>query len=90
KDDETEIQNGRLRIYKETLPNHLYDSDTPISIRELTVATDGIKTYEYYESIKNWIGNISAEVVRKDIGKLLKSSWWKKQPKELQEKIKKM
>lgn len=89
KDIETGIQNGRLRIYKETLPNYLYDSDTPTSIRELTTATDGIKTYEYYESIKNWVGGISAETVRKDIGELIKSSWWKKQPKELQEKIKK-
>ncbi|MBT4722668.1 hypothetical protein HOB30_02835 [Candidatus Falkowbacteria bacterium] len=89
KDKVTGIQNWRLKVYKETLPEYLLKLKNPVSIRELTTSTDGLKEYEYYKSIKNWIGGISAEQTRKDIGALVKSQWWKKQPKELQEKIKK-
>jgi hypothetical protein len=88
KDKETQILNSRLRIYKETLPNYLERSE-PLSIRKLTIATNGLKTYEYYNSIKDFIGGTSAELARKEIGRLVKSSWWKKQPKEVREKIKK-
>ena len=88
KDRETQILNLRLRTYKETLPNYLERSE-PLSIRKLTIATNGLKTYEYYNSIKDFIGGASAELVRKEIGRLVKSNWWKKQPKEVREKIKK-
>ena len=89
KDKDSGILTGRLNVYKGTLPEYLLKLESPVSIRKLTISTNEQTTYEYYISIEKWIGGVSANQVRKDIGVLVKSKWWKKQPKEIQEKIQK-
>lgn len=89
KDKDSGIPIGRLNVYKGTLPEYLLKLESPVSIRKLTISTNEQTTYEYYISIEKWIGGVSANQVRKDIGVLVKSKWWKKQPKEIQEKIQK-
>jgi len=87
KDKDSGIPNGRLNVYKGTLPEYLLKLENPISIRKLTISTNEQTVYEYYTSIEKWVGGVSANQVRQDIGKLVKSNWWKKQPKKIQEKI---
>ena len=89
KDKNTGIQTGRLNVYKSTLPKYLLKLENPVSMRKLTISTNELTVYEYYTSIEKWVGGVSADQVRKDIGALVKSSWWKNQPKEIQEKIQK-
>ena len=87
KDKDSDIPNGRLNVYKGTLPKYLLKLESPVSIRKLTISTNEQTVYEYYTSIEKWVGGVSANQVRQDIGKLVRSKWWKKQPKEIQEKI---
>ncbi len=87
KDKDSGIPLGRLNVYKGTLPEYLLKLKDPISIRKLTISTNEQTVYEYYTSIEKWVGGVSANQVRKDIGALVKSKWWRKQTKEVREKI---
>jgi len=86
KDIETGIPFKRLDIYKSTLPSFLKKLPAPLSVRALTIhsneQTDGIYTKNYKSKL-----NVGGSTIKKEISKIIKTSWWKGQPLEIQNKI---
>ena len=79
KDKETGIPTHRYKIYKETLPKYFLSLSKPTSIRNMTVKSDEISDGEYSKKYKDKL-KVGGGVMRNEIPKMLRTSWWKNQP----------
>ena len=78
------MSNGLLKI-RDSRP-FLKKLNEPTSIRGLSVNTNEQTEGAYTIKYKDRLG-VGGATVRIDLSALLKSSWWKLQPKEIREKI---
>jgi len=87
KDAETNILLSRLTIYQLTLPKFLKNLKEPTSIRRLSILSDNATEGEYAIQYKHQLGGISGDLIRKELGRLFKSSWWNSQPEQIKLKL---